>query len=1420
MLRDAGHTIIIDTIAGRQEVAVSGGRCIYIASGVRGPQGPAGADGKGIASVVLLATVDLEKTYRMTFTDGTYFDYVVTDGEQGPTGPKGDTGNTGATGPQGPQGQTGADGVSPTVSVSKSGTTTTITITDAQGTHVATILDGESGVSEWGGIEGDIADQADLADALNSKADSDDVYTKLETDSLLDDKADSDDVYTKAETDSLLDRKLTAHTTEMSGSIITFEAENTSSIRDLSVAIDPVQDLHGQANPYPAGGGVNKLDPSKCTGGSGHGLRTTVNADGSFTISGTATSDGQVFMNLVSYADFSLSGLGYVVQFWRVSGDDIADYIYGLRTDTEKNIGIRLQIVSGQTYSETINVSVCASSQTAFAPYENICPISGHIGANIMRTGKNLITPIDKSFTIFSVSVVCSASDQTVTIRGTATNGGGRNGKMIADILLPAGTYYLSATAISGTKKATYIVSRTSDLRYVSSSVFTLEEPTSVYVGANVLGNETYDEVVHLQLERGSSPTSWVPYATQTMALDWQTEAGTVYRGELDVTNGTLKATHKYLDLSTITNSWNRVPSQGIYFFYYGISDGSRADNPDGLCSAYPMTTAVPMPDKSCRLYGSANYDFCRLAIRDDRYETTAEFGQAVAGYHVIYELAEPITYTLTPTEIASLIGMNHLWADAGNITAEIQMKTGALAYQDTIDYESDQIINKPSVLSAEPIANIESTMKATRNYAVGALVLVSSTNKLYRVTSAISSGGTITVGSNVVQTTVEAELALRAKSADIYTKTQIDTALSAKANASDVYSKTEADALLDAKADAADVYTQDETDTLLTDKAAVITETASGAIVHITDGAAAPVTSLMVGINPVQDLHGYDNPWPAGGGKNLVDYTKGYIGFGYNIAVGTIATPTVSETQLTVNNNVITFTGAAWVSLTFLTKGLSSGTYHVHMNLTENSGSRMTIYVVDGTTNEILATTPSTSAIVYDSNQTISKDGDYIAVYISSNAEGTRKVSDLQVESGNAYSSWTPYENICPISGHTQAIVTRTGKNLFDPDMITYGGHMSLVTDQSLPYYGFYNGYVRRWGNEFSGSAMCQTNGIVTVSADVMATDTTFTYKIVFLYDDGTSSESSNITATTSPSRFSATSNQGKNCVGINITTIAGTNNAKGCIKDIQVELGPTATDYEPYTAQQVTLDFGRTVYEGTVDVKTGTLTVDSVLYQVPRLTAISVNSGYIKSDACDGYIVLNDPAPYPLTGAPNHPATGFYCNQLAFINKGIWSSVGYPNCFTINNNQLHFNISNDLLGITDYTQETTATVKEKLLAYLNGLYDAGEYIYVVYKVAPQTYQLTPQQLTTLLGVNNIWSDTGDVNIGYCADTKLYIQRLTKPTEDDMTANANIPSGKFFSIGNSLYLSTTAITVGSTIVPGSNCTAISLADALNQLNQ
>lgn len=52
-------------------------------TGPQGETGPVGPTGNGISGITLISTVGKVKTYRITFTDGSTYDYTVTDGADG-----------------------------------------------------------------------------------------------------------------------------------------------------------------------------------------------------------------------------------------------------------------------------------------------------------------------------------------------------------------------------------------------------------------------------------------------------------------------------------------------------------------------------------------------------------------------------------------------------------------------------------------------------------------------------------------------------------------------------------------------------------------------------------------------------------------------------------------------------------------------------------------------------------------------------------------------------------------------------------------------------------------------------------------------------------------------------------------------------------------------------------------------------------------------------------------------------------------------------------------------------------------------------------------------------------------------------------------------------------------------------------------
>lgn len=204
---------------------------------------------------------------------------------------------------------------------------------------------------------------------------------------------------------------------------------------------------------------------------------------------------------------------------------------------------------------------------------------------------------------------------------------------------------------------------------------------------------------------------------------------------------------------------------------------------------------------------------------------------------------------------------------------------------------------------------------------------------------------------------------------------------------------------------------------------------------------------------------------------------------------------------------------------------------------------------------------------------------------------------------------------------------------------------------------------------------------------------------------------------------------------------------------------------------------------------------------------------------------------------GAGNEPPTveefrALFPNDYYSYNEGEKTTVSAVN----NKPYTHVNIQ---LGQTVYGGKLDVLSGEMTVypyyASYNGETLTGEWIsdrdkYVsgtaptigaqVVNIGAQgvTVQLEPHEVNSLLGVNNIWSDTGDTSCEYRADTKLYIEKLTEP-DADMIADANITSGKYFMVGNNLYLATANIASGAQVIVGTNAIRKSLSEALNEIN-
>ena len=130
-------------------------------------KGPPGNTGNGISSIALLQTVGLDKTYRITMTDETHYDFTVTDGNgiSGVTfNPETytltltfDDGTSYTTGSlRGAPGAPGNDGISPAVTITTITGGHRVTITDRDHPQGQTfdVMDGAGNVTSVAGKTG------------------------------------------------------------------------------------------------------------------------------------------------------------------------------------------------------------------------------------------------------------------------------------------------------------------------------------------------------------------------------------------------------------------------------------------------------------------------------------------------------------------------------------------------------------------------------------------------------------------------------------------------------------------------------------------------------------------------------------------------------------------------------------------------------------------------------------------------------------------------------------------------------------------------------------------------------------------------------------------------------------------------------------------------------------------------------------------------------------------------------------------------------------------------------------------------------------------------------------------------------------------------------------------------------------------
>lgn len=294
----------------------------------------------------------------------------------------------------------------------------------------------------------------------------------------------------------------------------------------------------------------------------------------------------------------------------------------------------------------------------------NIRPISGWSGANVTRTGKNLL-------------------DQSKCIaRKYVTNSGnlGDSSDWCASDYTPikgGQTYTVSGYEATGWAACHAFYDNNKDF---ISAVYAINHSTftspnnAVYVRLSIKSETT----TVAQLELGSTASSYVPYSGDTISITFPSAAGTVYGGTLDVTTGVLTVDMAMVDMGTLNwmyySAQQRIVAQ--------VNSGKTAATNiglDGACSVYKVvnTGYAVMPDKSIIIGNNfISNQYAAMVVYDSDYTDAETFKTAVSGQTLVFPLKNPVTYQLTPTEVTTLLGTNNIWADCGDSTVEYRADT------------------------------------------------------------------------------------------------------------------------------------------------------------------------------------------------------------------------------------------------------------------------------------------------------------------------------------------------------------------------------------------------------------------------------------------------------------------------------------------------------------------------------------------------------------------------------------------------------------------------------------------------------------------------------------------------------------------------------------------------------------------------
>lgn len=189
----------------------------------------------------------------------------------------------------------------------------------------------------------------------------------------------------------------------------------------------------------------------------------------------------------------------------------------------------------------------------------------------------------------------------------------------------------------------------------------------------------------------------------------------------------------------------------------------------------------------------------------------------------------------------------------------------------------------------------------------------------------------------------------------------------------------------------------------------------------------------------------------------------------------------------------------------------------------------------------------------------------------------------------------------------------------------------------------------------------------------------------------------------------------------------------------------------------QTYTTNLPATVYGGTLDVVTGKLIVDRAMVDLGTLIwsyNASATQPFMFSSSISGTVKLP---------TASTQVAGLTCSMLP----------------TVSANSIY--IGESTTGIGVHLNGQVRVVYPNMPTNVNEFKTAMNGVQLCYELAtPLEYTLTPQEVTTLLGSNNIYADCGDIESAeYLIDTKVYVDSQRVAIDDTLSVSGEAADAK-----------------------------------------